>query len=118
MATKGPKHSRYSLREERRRIQRENPPIEIVIDVYDEDHQNDEGYEPGEKVILLPRAETWSDELLGLTKTDQVAAAQLMLSVDDWAAYKAAGGSAMELFKILERENGVDVGESEPSTDG
>jgi hypothetical protein len=114
MSHQKPAVRRYSLREERRRMVRENPNVELVLDEYDEGEELPEGYEP--KVIEFPPATIWGDEVLAMTSKDPIGAAKLLVGEDDYAAFVESGGSASLLFTIAGKtDQGADVGESDSS---
>jgi hypothetical protein len=105
------KTRRYSLREERRRIQRENPPIEIAIDT------DEENGEP--EVFLIDAAPTWSDETLLTAAKSTIDAATLIIHGETqeeregiYKRFHDAGGSAQLLFAIAgQTDQGADTGE-------
>jgi hypothetical protein len=109
---------RYSLREEKRRIARENPPIQIDLD--DDDIQENAAVDGKGKVIApttvimeVPAAVTWNDEVLELSKKDPVGAAKMLVGDDKiYARFVAQGGSAQMLFVIAgQQDQGADAGE-------
>lgn len=114
------KARRFSLREEKRRIAREHPPIEVELDNVDVAPEDwAEGMEDrSPRVIQIPSPTVWSDEVLELSKADPVACAQLLLGLDNYEAWRANGGTAMDVFQIIEAESGITTGESKPSTAG
>jgi len=108
------KARRFSLREEKRRIVREHPPIEVELDNADDDGAD----RPDPRIVLIQNPVSWSDEVLELSKSDPVACAQLLLGLENYEAWRANGGTAMDVFQIIEAESGVTTGESKPSTAG
>lgn len=112
-----PKPRTFSLREERRRIQRENPPIEISLDDPDAvELEQGQVFEPGAPV-LLPHPATWRDEVFEASKADIVGAARLLLGDSEYDRFRAAGGEASFLFDLVKQIQGVGVGESAPSSE-
>lgn len=69
--------------------------------------------EAGEDVFEVAPPQLWSDEIIE-NGTDPVAMARLLLG-DRYGDFVAAGGSAIVLANILQRETGVGVGESSAS---
>lgn len=115
-----PKTRTFSLREERRRIQRENPPIEIELD--DPDFLTADEYEGSETrsaasiPVKVPHPATWTDEVLELSATNAVGAARLLIGDDEYERFRAGGGSAMVIFDLVKLIQGAGVGESAPSS--
>lgn len=66
------------------------------------------------KVIKLPAAKTLPDNVLELTSTQPVRAAQLLLG-DDYEHFRAGGGTAAILWSIIEENDKASLGESDGS---
>jgi len=88
----------YELSEVVAEIRDEHPPIVIKA--------------AGEAFEIAP-PQLWSDEIIE-NGTDPVTTARLLLG-DRYDAFVAAGGSAIVLARILQKEAGVSVGESSAS---
>lgn len=106
---------RYSLREEKRRIAAENPPIQIDLD----DDPNPTAVKEGSKALVttvvmeVPAAVTWTDDVLELSKKDPIGAAKLLVGNDDlYEKFVEQGGGASMLFAIAGQEDqGATAGE-------
>lgn len=107
------KPRRFSLREERRRIAREFPPLQIVLDDAATDLEATE--EAG--VLEVPHPATWSDSVLEISAANPIAAARLLVGEEGYELWRAAGGSAAELFNIAQEAAGASTGESSGSSD-
>lgn len=109
---------RYSFREEKRRIQREHPPVEIVLD--DDNTETPKGKtKPEPRVMVVPSAATWSDDIVMRSSREPVAVAQQLVGdAELYEEFVRQGGSASILFRIAGQEDqGASVGESPSSTD-
>jgi hypothetical protein len=67
----------------------------------------------GSETFTLPAPQLWPDDVLECAETPLLLARKLL--GDNYAAFVAAGGSALVLAHILQKEAGVGVGESSAS---
>lgn len=108
---------RYLLRSEIERVKSKKPAWELVLPEVpgepDPEHPRTKVkplYE--EKVLKIADAAVWDDDVLYLSRTDPVGAAQLLIgSEEDYAHFRAGGGSASILFQIIEEQSGASQGE-------
>lgn len=63
------------------------------------------------EVYVIPPPELWSDDVIAAVRTDEVAAAKVMLG-GRYEAFVAAGGSAAMIMAIFKDYAGVSPGES------
>lgn len=78
-----------------------------------EKHPNIEVELPNGDTASFPPPQRWSDEMVEAA-SDAVKIAKLLLG-DKYAAFTAAGGSAMILLDIIKEASGVSLGESSAS---
>ena len=88
---------RYNLKSEIQRVKAKHPPFELQLPAID---GGEAGVSYEEKIVLIPAAQTLSDDLATLTATNPVRAAVLILG-GDYEHYTAAGGSAMLLVEMI-----------------
>lgn len=103
---------RYVLTTEISRVKAKHPPFELQIPACSNPDVAGESFAKSE--VLVASAELMPDHIMELATTAPVRAAQLLLG-DKYAHYKAAGGTAAILFKILEEHAKADLGESSAS---
>lgn len=110
-----PPLKKYILKSEIERVKSKHPDFVIAVDkatIVDDD---------GVEVVLpakdisVPPSERWSDDVLNLSQTNAVAAARVLLGVENYRHFVAAGGSATILFQIAGEHSGADLGESSAS---
>lgn len=100
---------RYVLTSEVARVKSKNPNFELQLPDVEIDGEKVKG-----KVITLPAAKTLPDNVLELTATQPVRAAQILLG-DDYEHFRAGGGTAAVLWEIVQENDKATMGESDGS---
>ncbi len=111
---------RFNLTSERQRLRSEHPDFELQIPEVPGEPEPGSRKKPEplypEKIVLIPAPQNLPDEFVELSGRFPVAAAQNLLG-DDYAHYKAAGGTANLLMALINDYAGVGPGESGGSSD-
>lgn len=66
-------------------------------------------------ILRVDPLELWNDDVLTYARSEPVRAAEALLGSEDYAKFKADGGVASLLLKMLTEAQGVTPGEASPS---